>query len=103
MFLKAVDRNARIIGSVRAYTENDTVYIGKLIVQPEMQSRGIGTKLMQAIEREFNASRYELFTSDKSVRNVRLYEYLGYVKFKEQKISEKLTMIFLEKIYRGCL
>lgn len=28
--LKAVDENHTIIGSVRAYCDNDTVYIGKL-------------------------------------------------------------------------
>jgi GNAT superfamily N-acetyltransferase len=98
IFLKAIDRSGRIIGSVRAHMENGTAYIGKLIVQPEMQSQGIGTKLMQAVERECNAPRHELFTSDKSAKNIRLYEHLGYAKFKEQKVSDKLTIVFLEKI-----
>lgn len=31
--LKAVDENNTIIGSVRAYYDNDTVYIGKLMVK----------------------------------------------------------------------
>jgi ribosomal protein S18 acetylase RimI-like enzyme len=95
--LKAVDEIGEIIGSVRAWKEGDTVYVGKLIVQPEMQSRGIGTKLVTAIESEFSCARYEIFTSIKSARTIRLYEHLGYVKFKEQKISDKLTLVFLEK------
>ena len=97
LFLKAIDENENIIGSVRAYTENNTTYINKLIVLPEKQSQGIGTKLIYEIERKRPAKRYELYTSDKSVRNIRLYERLGYIKFKEQKISDNLNMIFLEK------
>ena len=97
IFLKAVDGIGEKIGSVRAWKEGNTVYVGKLIVQPEMQSRGIGTKLVRAIEREFSCKRYEIFTSTKSVRTIRIYEHLGYVKFKEQKISDKLTLVFLEK------
>ena len=98
IFLKAVDKNGKIIGSVRAWKEGDTAYIGKLIVQPEMQSQGIGTKLVEAIEQEFSCTRYEIFTSTKSVRTIRLYEHLGYTKFREQKISDKLTLVFLEKM-----
>ena len=35
MILKAVDEDDAVIGSVRAYLENGTVYIGKLMVHPE--------------------------------------------------------------------
>jgi len=97
VFLVAVAVFGVIVGSVRAYVEDGTVYIGKLIVRSEVQSRGIGTKLMESIERECAGERYELFTGYKSVRTIRLYEHLGYVRFKEKKISEKLTLVFLEK------
>ncbi|MCL2577493.1 MAG: GNAT family N-acetyltransferase [Defluviitaleaceae bacterium] len=97
LFLKAVDMNGKIIGSVRAYDENNTAYIGKLIVQPETQSQGIGTKLMNAIEQEYQGMRFEIFTGYKSVRTIGLYEHLGYIRFKEQKISDKLSLVFLEK------
>ena len=98
IFLKAVDEKGDIIGSVRAHTDNGTAYIGKLIVHPERQGRGIGTKLMSAIERECAAARYELFTSDKSVRNISLYERLGYARFKTEKVAEGLTFVYLEKL-----
>ncbi|MCL2386216.1 MAG: GNAT family N-acetyltransferase [Defluviitaleaceae bacterium] len=95
IILKATEE--KIIGSVRVYIEDNTAYIGKLIVHPEKQSQGIGTKLMKAIEHECIAERYEIFTSDKSIRTIRLYEHLGYVRFKEQKITDKLNLVFLEK------
>jgi ribosomal protein S18 acetylase RimI-like enzyme len=96
IFLKAVE-NEKIVGSVRAYIENETAYIGKLIVLPEKQNRGIGTKLLIAIARECPAPRYELFTSTKSAKNIKLYERLGYVKFREQKIAGELVFVFMEK------
>lgn len=64
--LKAVDENNSIIGSVRAYYDKGTVYIGKLMVHPQKQGQGIGTQLLLAIENEFPKQRYELFTSSKS-------------------------------------
>jgi GNAT superfamily N-acetyltransferase len=88
----------RIVGSVRAYMRAGTCYIGKLIVHPDFQNRGIGTRLMHEIEGCFpDAGRYELFTGHKSGRNLYLYQKLGYRPFKSQRINEKLTLVFLEK------
>lgn len=97
-FLKAVDERGIIIGSVRAYQENNTVYIGKLMVHPDMQKKGLGTKLLLAIEAKYPNKRYELFTSTKSVSNIKLYEKLGYKIFKEELISQELQFVYLEKI-----
>ena len=77
--------------------EDGTVYIGKLMVHPQDQGRGIGTKLLLSIEKEFPGYRYELFTSTKSKRNIKLYEKLGYKVFSEKNISEELRFVYLEK------
>lgn len=97
-FLKASDEKGDIIGSVRAYSKNDSCYIGRLIVHPEWQGKGIGTKLMSAIEEHFSGvQRYELFTGTKSVGNIRFYKRLGYKPFKEQAVNKSLSLIYLEK------
>ena len=97
VFLKAVE-DGDIIGSVRAYLEKGTVFIGRLIVEPEYQNQGIGTMLIQSIEKYFTlADRYELFTGHKSFRNLYLYQKLGYRQFKRMPVNSSLIMVFLEK------
>ncbi|WP_067621130.1 GNAT family N-acetyltransferase [Alicyclobacillus acidiphilus] len=96
IILKAVVGDA-IIGSVRAYEKDGTCFIGKLIVHPNHQNRGIGKRLMNAIEGLFPNSRYELFTGSKSEKNIALYEKLGYKAFTENFISPDLSLIYLEK------
>ena len=97
VILKVSDEEDAIIGSVRAYVTNGTVYIGKLVVHPQKQSQGIGTKLLLAIENEYPNQRYELFTSTKSIRNIALYQRLGYHIFKQEKITEEMEFVYLEK------
>ena len=101
VFLKATEEDGNIIGSVRAYLEKETAYIGRLIVKPDSQNKGIGTRLMQAVEQHFKfADRYELFTGHKSARNLYLYQKLGYLEFKRIPVNDSLMMVFLEK-YRN--
>ena len=94
--LKAVE-DGTIIGSVRGLISNSRLLIGKLIVHPDHQGKGIGTKLLQAIESSHPRLCYELFTSNRSEKNLSLYERQGYKRFKKKKLSPALTFIYLEK------
>jgi anthranilate phosphoribosyltransferase len=93
--LKAVLGN-EIIGSVRAYVEGNTAYIGKLMVHPNHQGKGFGKQLIAAIEQEFPYKRYEIFTSCKSDRNLHIYETTGYTRFREETVAG-ITFAYLEK------
>ena len=97
VFLKAVNENGNIVASVRALSENGTLFIGKLIVHPDLQGQGIGTTLLNEIEQICPSKRYELFTSTKSEKNIKLYERLGYIKYKEQNLNDDLKLIYLVK------
>ncbi|WAW00934.1 GNAT family N-acetyltransferase [Oxalobacter formigenes] len=95
--LKAVDEVGVIIGSVRAREKGDTLHIAKLMVLPERQGRGIGTQLLVAVEKACPKPRYELFTSNVSLKNLKLYEGLGYVRFKEEEMTPELKFVYMEK------
>ena len=88
----------RVVGSVRGYAEGGTCYIGRLVVYPEFQNRGIGSQLMEEIETRFgHAERFELFTGDKSERNLRFYRKRGYEVFRSESVTGNLTLVYLEK------
>jgi len=96
-FLKALENN-RIIGSVRANIKDNTCYIGRLIVHPEFQNQGIGGILMSEIEKLFShAKRFELFTGNKSEKNIYLYKKLGYRIIKESDGDKDIKLVFMEK------
>ncbi|MBN1531113.1 MAG: GNAT family N-acetyltransferase [Spirochaetes bacterium] len=95
--LKALASGA-IIGSVRAYENDGTCHIGKLIVHPEFRKRGIGSALMREIEGRFpDAGRFELFTGHRSETNIRLYTGMSYRIFKTLAVNERLTLFYFEK------
>jgi ribosomal protein S18 acetylase RimI-like enzyme len=95
--LKAFD-GERLVGSVRAREAEGLCQIGRLIVHPQLQGRGLGTMLMRRIESAFPQARvFELFTGSRSEANLRLYERLGYRRSREKVISPALTLVFLEK------
>jgi len=92
------EKNGQIIGSVRAELVDDICKIGKLIVKPDFQNQGIGKRLMTKIEKLFdNCSTYELFTGDKSEKNLMLYRKLGYKDWKTELIDNNLKLIYLQK------
>ncbi|MBR6149512.1 MAG: GNAT family N-acetyltransferase [Lachnospiraceae bacterium] len=97
IILKLVTDDNVIIGSVRAREENKTVYIGKLMVHPEHRHKGYGTRLLTEIEKCFTCERYELFTSTRSVDNIRLYEKNGYKEYKRQALNNELIFVYMQK------
>ncbi len=97
-FLKAVFEGV-IIGSVRGNFDGETCYVGKLIVKSNFQNKGIGRLLMNSIESFFpDCKRFELFTGNKSTKNLHLYDKLGYKEFKKELSGKNLSLIFLEKV-----
>ena len=97
IILKALNEDKTIIGSVRAFCDNGTVYIEKLMVHPSKQGQGIGTQLLFEMEKQYPKQRYELFTSTRSEKNLALYKKLGYKIFDEEQVTEELRFVYMEK------
>lgn len=91
--------DGRLVGSVRGHLLEKTCFIGRLIVHPDFENRGIGTLLLTTIERNFDqAERFELFNGYKSERNLYLYRKHGYSPFKTIEMTGIVLLVFLEKI-----
>ena len=97
IILKMVDENGVIIGSVRAKESNGTVYIGKLMVHPDYRHNGYGTRLLAEVEQFYPGKRYELFTSSRSIDNIKLYRKSGYKEFARKAVNDELLFVYMEK------
>jgi N-acetylglutamate synthase-like GNAT family acetyltransferase len=87
-----------IVGSVRARRNGTTCAVGRLMVHPEWQRRGLGSRLMRRIEASFpDVERFELFTGDRSEANIRFYSGLGYEPVRKERLSPRVSILLLEK------
>jgi tRNA (guanine37-N1)-methyltransferase len=70
----------RLVGSVQAVADGDTWEIGRLMVAPDLQGRGLGRALLEHAEsaRPADATAYRLFTGAASEANLRRYKRAGY-------------------------
>lgn len=95
--LKA-ENAAGLVGAVRGKSSAQRCSIGRLIVRPDFQGRGIGRALMLRIEAEFpHVECFDLFTGSRSERNLGLYQSLGYRQCRSQAITDRLTLVWMEK------
>ncbi|MDH6707999.1 MULTISPECIES: GNAT family N-acetyltransferase [unclassified Kitasatospora] len=92
-----------VVGTVRGRVDADGVgRIGRLVVHPRMQRHGLGGRLLDALERRLAEggrplTSYRLSTGHRSLGNLRLYARLGYRQAAVEPISDRLSMVHLEK------
>ena len=102
-FLKAVNGDGAIIGSVKYRIFEDRVWVGKLIVDIACRGRGVGRRLLAEVEKHNPAAgRFQLFTAASSDHNIRLYESVGYRVVREfcDPVQDGFTMV--EMIKTAC-
>ena len=99
IILKYVSDDGQIVGSVRGrMDENRVCHIGKLIVHPDFQNKGIGRELMTEIERLFpHCHTFSLFTGEETPNTLHLYSKVGY-NIVCRKEMEGISMIIMEKV-----
>ncbi|TYB44740.1 GNAT family N-acetyltransferase [Actinomadura chibensis] len=96
--LKAV-QGTRVVGAVRAQFSDHTCLVGRLVVVPDMQRRGIGGRLLAALEAEVagRADACVLFTGHLSDSNLGLYRKLGYAETHRERVAAHLTLVHMRK------
>ncbi|TDC75013.1 GNAT family N-acetyltransferase [Actinomadura sp. 7K507] len=96
--LKAV-LDGRLVGAVRAQFSDHTCLVGRLVVVPDQQGRGIGRRLLTALEAEVagRADACVLFTGHLSETNLRLYRRVGYTETHRERVAAHLTLVHMRK------
>ncbi|MEU8107841.1 GNAT family N-acetyltransferase [Nonomuraea muscovyensis] len=95
--LKATDAG-RIVGSVRGRLSGTTCLVGRLVVAPDRQGRGLGSALLAALHEQVpQATAFDLFTGHLSEGNLRLYRRLGYRETGRERMDDHLTLVHLRR------
>jgi ribosomal protein S18 acetylase RimI-like enzyme len=96
--LKAV-LGHRMVGAIRGRVEGHTCHIGRLAVAPDMQGRGIGSRLLEEFEARLalDVARFELYVGSLSLPHVRLFERFHYQEFRRERMASNLELVFMEK------
>jgi predicted N-acetyltransferase YhbS len=94
----------RLVGAVRARRDDALLMIGRLVIAPDRQGEGIGSRLLAEVEqrgRSLGADTAELFTGSLSEANLRLYGRKGYVETQRVRGGDGIEQVFLRKRLRG--
>jgi ribosomal protein S18 acetylase RimI-like enzyme len=88
---------SRLVGAVRSREEGGLLHIGRLVVAPDLQGRGIGQRLLAAAESATSLPEATLFTGARSEANLRLYRRLGYRESGREELRPGLELVHLVK------
>ncbi len=94
----------RMIGAARARRDGDLLLVGRLAIAPDAQGRGVGTRLLAAVEERgcaVGCREAELFTGSLSEANLRLYEREGYRETTRVAGDDGVEQVFLRKPLAG--
>ncbi|TWD72470.1 tRNA (guanine37-N(1)-) methyltransferase [Kribbella amoyensis] len=89
----------RVVGSVQVTVDGAVARIGRLMVAPDWQGRGLGARLLRFAEQTAPAgvTGYELFTGALSERNLGLYTKAGYREVRRERQTDKVELVLLAK------
>jgi len=75
-----VRSHGRLVGAVRGRLEGEAWDIGRIMVAPDLQGRGLGRALLTHIQAVAppEATSYVLFTGARSADNIRMYRRAGF-------------------------
>ncbi|MFT3799137.1 GNAT family N-acetyltransferase [Microbacterium sp.] len=73
---------------MRWTVEDGVSHVERLTIAPDMQGRGLGTRLLRAAEEASGVASFELFTGRTSEGYISLYRREGYVLTRRERLSE---------------
>ena len=90
--------NGKIIGTIRGIVEGRVCTVRALAVDPANQGQGIGSALLNALERSLpDVEQFDLTTNTVMERNVPFYERHGYRVTELTRHSELVTLAQMTK------
>lgn len=82
-----------IVGVFEIKEKTNSQHLYKLFVSQNEQNKGIGKAVMNMILEKFtNKNKWTVYTPHKNFRNHHFYESLGFEKYGEAILSDKLTL-----------
>lgn len=91
-------QDGRLVGAVRGRMSGTTCLVGRLVVAPDVQGRGVGGSLLEALHGQMaSALVFDLFTGHLSAGNLRLYRRHGYRETGRERMSDHLTLVHLRR------
>ena len=101
--LKVENEDGLIVGSVHGKVDDGSLYIGRLMVLPEYQQRGIGKRLFREIQSRLPHRRAWLCTCQQVRPPYEFYLREGFKPYQSEVIGPGLTWVYLEKTpMTGC-
>jgi ribosomal protein S18 acetylase RimI-like enzyme len=93
----------RAVSAGRVRVADRVGHIGRLAVAPDLQSHGIGRRLLGVLEAAVvgEVDAFELFTGERSERNLALYRSCGYRDARLVPITEDYGLVHLRKEVAG--
>ena len=86
-----------IIGSVYGNVADGSLYIGRLMVLPEYQLKGIGKQLFREIQSRLSHHRAWLCTCQQVRPPYEFYLREGFKPYKSEEVGPGLTWVYMEK------
>ncbi len=97
--LHLVEVGGAIAGVVVFYAHQDHVHLENVAVSPDFQQRGLGSKLIEHVERTAMRDgflRVELYTNAKMTENLGIYPRLGYEQF-DRRTEDGFDRVYFRK------
>ncbi|WP_420879181.1 GNAT family N-acetyltransferase [Rhodococcus sp. (in: high G+C Gram-positive bacteria)] len=96
------DDSRRLVGAVRVYlsaADPHTAELGRLVVAPDKQGQGRGSRLLELVEQRVpeQVTGLQLFTGERSLGNLRLYSRFGYRETHRTPTPGGYALVYLAK------